>query len=493
MSERPPAPPDDLLPATPGHLPAWTVAELPAPPPFGARNLLKVIGPGAVMAATSIGGGEWLVGPAAAVKYSADIFLIATVAIALQVAFNLEAIRYTLYTGEPIYGGIMRLWPGPRFWAGFYSVLGFFQLGWPALAGSAAATLLGAWMGRMPGAGDQAALSTVAMGLIVAVVLILSFGGTVERMLERVAWTMLAVVFLFLVTVNVAFVPLAHWGRTLLGFFRLSGLPHPVDWTLLGALAATAGSGGLGNLTVSNWIRDKGFGMGALVGAIPSAVGGHAVPLSRVGVVFEATAANLSRWREWLRYVHADQVWVWGLFCFVGMYLNVNLATAIVPPGTDMQGLAAGAYQAEHLRQVWSGFWFLALFNGFWILFKTQLGNTDILVRTVADAVWMANPRGGEGRYGIRTLYYGVLVAFSVWAVVALNLATPFQLFKLLANMAGVVLAIAGVQVYLVNRRFLPRAVRPPAWREAALLMCSAFYAFFAWFAARDLLRGLFG
>ena len=106
-----------------------------APPPFGLRNLLKVIGPGAIMAATSIGGGEWLVGPAAAVKYSSSIFLIASLAIVLQVIFNLEAIRYTLYTGEPIYGGIMRLRPGPKFWAGFYTLIGFFQLGWPALGG----------------------------------------------------------------------------------------------------------------------------------------------------------------------------------------------------------------------------------------------------------------------------------------------------------------------------------------------------------------------
>ena len=475
------------LPATPGRLPAWSVAELPAPPPFGPRNLLKVIGPGAIMAATSIGGGEWLVGPAVAVKYSTGIFLIATVAIALQVVFNLEAIRYTLYTGEPIYGGIMRLWPGPRFWAAFYSVLGFFQLGWPALAGSAAATLLGAWMGRMPGAADQPALATIAGALVVAVVLILSFGGTVERMLERFAWTMLAVVFVFLVGVNVAVVPAAHWWETLLGFFRFSGLPRPIDWMLIGALAATAGSGGMGNLTVTNWIRDKGFGMGSQVGAIPSAVGGHAVPLSRVGTVFVAEGANLARWREWLRYVHADQVWVWGLFCFVGMYLNVNLATALIPAGTDMQGLAAGAYQAEHLRRIWPALWFLTLFNGFWILFKTQLGNTDILVRTVADAVWMASP-DTKRRYSIRTVYYAVLVAFSLWAVVALRLATPFELFKVLANMAGVVLAIAGVQVFLVNRRFLPRALRPSAWREGALLLCSAFYAFFACLALRSLL-----
>src|SRR5512145_3561017 len=90
------------LPGDGGALPYWKVEELPAPPPFGFRNLLKVIGPGAILAATSIGGGEWLVGPAAAVKYSSAIFLIATVAILLQVLFNLEAIRYTLYTGEPI-------------------------------------------------------------------------------------------------------------------------------------------------------------------------------------------------------------------------------------------------------------------------------------------------------------------------------------------------------------------------------------------------------
>lgn len=482
---------EGALPADHGALPRWDVADLPAPPPFGARNLFKVIGPGAIMAATSIGGGEWLVGPAAAVKYSSAIFLIATIAIGFQVIFNLEAIRYTLYTGEPIYGGIMRLKPGPRFWAAFYTVIGFFQLGWPALAGSAAATLLGAWMGRMPGAPDQAAQAWVATALIFGVVLVLSFGGTIERMLEYFAWTMLGIVFLFLLVVNLAFVPLAHWGETFVGFFSFAGLPTPIDWGLIGALAATAGSGGLGNLTVTNWIRDKGFGMGSKVGAIPSAVGGHEIQLSHVGTVFPATEANLARWREWLRYVHADQLWVWGLFCFFGMFLNVNLATAIIPHGTDLQGLAAGAYQAEYLSKIWPGFWFLTLFNGFWVLFKTQLGNTDILVRTITDAVWMSSERAREWKQGIRTIYYGILVAFSIWGVFVIRTASPFQLFKILANMAGIVLLIAGIQIFIVNRRFLPRAVRPPLWREAGLLACSAFYAFFAYFVVRDILRTL--
>jgi len=480
------------LPRAHGELPPWEVSDLPAPPPFGLRGLARVIGPGAVMAATSIGGGEWLVGPAAAVKYSSSIFLIVTVAIILQVSFNLEAVRYTLYTGEPIYGGIMRLKPGAKFWAGFYTLIGFFQLGWPALAGSAAATLLSAWLGRVPEAGDRETQAWITTGLILVIVLILSFGGTIERMLEYFAWTMLAVVFGFLIFVNVAYVPFSHWAETFTGFFSFSGLPRPIDWGLIGALAATAGSGGLGNLTVTNWVRDKGFGMGAKVGAIPSAVGGVQIQLSHVGMVFPTTAENLARWREWMRYVHVDQIWVWGMFCFLGMFLNVNLATYLVPRGTDLQGLAAGAYQAKYLAErIWPGFWFVTLFNGFWILFKTQLGNTDILVRTVTDALWMSSGKLRVWRGGsIRAIYYGILGVFSLWGVLAIRVASPMKLFTILANVAGLVLVIAGVQIFLVNRRFLPRAVRPPLWRELLLLVCSAFYAFFTFFVVRNLFQG---
>lgn len=444
------------------------------------------------MAATSIGGGEWLVGPAAAVKYSAAIFFIATIAIFLQVIFNLEAIRYTLYTGEPIYGGIMRLKPGPKFWAGFYSVIGFLQLGWPALAGTAAAALLSAFLGHTPGEADRDVQVWITMGLLVFVVMILSFGGTIERMLEYFAWVMLALVFTFLIVVNIAYVPGAHWWLTFKGFFQLSGIPRPVDWGLIGALAATAGSGGLGNLTVTNWIRDKGFGMGAKVGAIPSAIAGHEIQLSHVGSVFEVNESSLVKWRDWMRYVVADQIWVWGLFCFMGMYLNVNLATHLVPHGTDLQGLGAGAYQAEYLRKIWAGFWFLTLFNGFWILFKTQLGNTDILVRTVTDAWWMASGqvRGWKGGR-IQWVYYAILGMFTVWAFLAIRMASPMTLFKVLANVAGLVLAIAGVQIFWVNRRFLPKGVRPPLWREVLLLTCAAFYAFFTFFVFRSLIRSM--
>ena len=377
-----------------GRLPVWGQDDLPEPLPFTVSNMFRTIGPGAILLATSIGGGEWLVGPAMGVQFGIGVFWIATVAIALQLIFNLEAIRYTLYTGEPIYSGFMRLKPGSSFWSTFYVLLASLQLGVPALAAACASVLFAAFVGRMPGSPDAGTLVYVTYGVILLTVAILLFGGTIERMLEIASWAMLAYIFIFLVTVNIFFVPLAHWGRTILGFFSFGHIPQGVDIFLLGALAATAGSGGIGNMTITNWARDKGFGMGARVGAIPSAIGSQEIKLSHTGKVFPINSENLRRWRIWWKYVQADQIWLWGLGCFIGMFLNVNLATAIIPRGADISQVGAGAFQAQYMAQhLWTGFWVLALLNGFWILFSTQLGNTDLLIRTITDIVWVGSSK----------------------------------------------------------------------------------------------------
>jgi hypothetical protein len=70
-------------------------------------------------------------------------------------------------------------------------------------------------------------------------------------------------------------------------------------------------------------------------------------------------------------------------------------------------------------------------------------------------------------------------------------MASPMTLFKIVANVAGVVLAIAGVQIFWVNRRFLPRELRPALWKEILLLSCAAFYAVFSFFVLRDVLHTL--
>ena len=158
------------------------------------------------------------------------------------------------------------------------------------------------------------------------------------------------------------------------------------------------------------------------------------------------------------------------------------LAAILIPTVGKVRETAKSTACKSNLRQL-----------GMAVLTKASEERSGVYMfnidRTITDAAWMADPRVRAGTRGIRTLYYGILAVFSVWGVLMVRSASPFQLFKVLANMAGLVLVIAGLQILLVNRRFLPKAVRPTPWREAALLACVAFYAFFSWFGLQDVVR----
>jgi hypothetical protein len=75
----------------------------------------------------------------------------------------------------------------------------------------------------------------------------------------------------------------------------------------LGALAY-AGAGGTNNLVVSNWIRDKGYGMGNYAPRIASPISGEeeAAP-SGQGYVFRPTPDNMTRWNDWWRKANLEQ------------------------------------------------------------------------------------------------------------------------------------------------------------------------------------------
>ena len=111
-----------------GSLPAWEVANLP--PPYNLKKALHVTGAGAIILGISIGSGEWLIGPAVTAQFTAALLWVATVSILLQSVFNEEVSRYTLYTGEPIMSGFMRMKPGPVFW-GWFRELSRCSVPWP--------------------------------------------------------------------------------------------------------------------------------------------------------------------------------------------------------------------------------------------------------------------------------------------------------------------------------------------------------------------------
>lgn len=392
--------------------------------------------------------------------------------------FNLEAIRYTLYTGEPILTGIMRLRPHSRFWAVLYSILGIAQLATPGLALGCANVIFAAAMFRLAGSdsGDGFTLWWISLVLLTFTVVLLLSGRSIEKLLERLSWGMIVLIFSFLAAVNVLFVPAETWANTLKGFVTPTALPENVDVMMLALFAATAGSGGIGNLAISNWVRDKGFGMGRYMGGFGGLFASDHMELESTGTIFPINAENLRRWRDWWKYVLIDQSLLWALGCFVGMFLNVNLAASLIPAGTELAGHEMGAFQAQYMAEkLWSGLWAMCLLNGFWILFSTLLGNTDCLTRTVADMVWAGWPKVRHWRSSV--LYASLLFLLFLWGVVALTVGdNALSLFKILGAFASPVLSISAVQILIVNNRFLPKELRPSWWRQCLLAGCAIFY-----------------
>ena len=232
----------------PDHVPGgrgapWPGANLPEPPARTGANLLRMIGPGAIILSLSIGSGEWLLGPKAAVENGTSLLWIATIAILLQTVFNIECVRYTVYTGEPILVGVTRLAPGPRFWRAIWLVLLFISVGpgWALASATAMAAIL---LGRLPAEGDKGVV--VACGLVTMAVtlILLSVGKSVQRSLERFAWFACALIFGGLLFLTIRFVPADDWARTSKGFVSFGQLPDDPDWVLLAAFAAYAAGGG---------------------------------------------------------------------------------------------------------------------------------------------------------------------------------------------------------------------------------------------------------
>ena len=81
------------------EMPRWNSADLIDAPKFQARNYrnwLLLLGPGLVMGASAIGGGEWLVGPMVTAKYGGALLWLATLSILGQGLYNIEISRYRL-------------------------------------------------------------------------------------------------------------------------------------------------------------------------------------------------------------------------------------------------------------------------------------------------------------------------------------------------------------------------------------------------------------
>ncbi|HVF39584.1 MAG TPA: Nramp family divalent metal transporter, partial [Gemmatimonadaceae bacterium] len=474
----------------------WKKAELPEPPMPKGLGWLGVVGPGVIVLGAAIGGGEFLLGPAAFVRYGFSLLWITAVAVFLQTIFNTELMRYTLATGEPVFTGFMRTRPSATLWGWVYAFLFILQLGWPAWAANAAAAAFFLFTRRLPQAIDANAVYLIGVATFLLCVVILLFGRRIERTLEILNAVLIVCILGSFTVLALIFVPLSIWIAATAGYAGFSVqqgafdfLPQNADFFLLGALAAYSGAGGVANVVLSNWARDRGYGMGQRTGFIPAAVGGKKVHVAHTGFIFTPDAESMKRWRGWWNVVRADQ---WGVFfvgAILGMLLPAMLYVHFLPAGSDIRGLGIAAALANAIgAQAGPMLAGVIAFLGVWLLFKSQLDLLEATVRVVTDLIWTGSKRMRTLRGGdVRALYYAVLVIVVIWGMIALRLAQPIVLLQLGANIAGGTMVIAGGHLLYINMRFLPVELRPPVWRRACLVAMMLFYSFFSFLAMRTL------
>jgi hypothetical protein len=353
---------------------------------------------------------------------------------------------------------------------------------------------------------EEATRQRIGYAVFLVSFLPLIFGGKVYTSLERLMVVKLFLVLGYLLFIGFFYVSAGTWGEVFAGFlflgkgsdgawgFRL--FPDvawgELDWALLGAFAAIAGQGGMTNSQLSTYVRDKGWGMGAQVGAVPSLIGGKGIVLSHTGKVFLLSDETRRRWRGWMRFFLRDQVAIWTVGCILGVAIPALVSLQFVR-GKVLQGDAVAAETANAIVQT-TGiplFWLLTLLCGFVILLPSQISQEDGITRRWTDILWTGNRRLRrlEG-HKVAYVYYGLLLAYAVWGfVVLVMVGSPSLLIKIAGVLMNFALGFSSFHVLAVNRSLLPRELRPRWWLQLGLVGCGVFFVAVSSLGALKLLR----
>jgi hypothetical protein len=476
-------PTNEKPPVDPGCLPAWEMDELPAPVRITSKNLWAAIGPGLVMIGGTIGTGEWVQGAGVAALYKGALLWVAPLAIICQAILNTEVMRYTLVTGEPMFTGFMRTKPGPRFWLIWYMMLDL--LGWwPALAGLAAQILLYTVTRTAPMPEN---VRWVSCGILFLCGFLLCFGRKIYNTLEVVLSGKVIFVLTYLSIVVVIFVPWATKLQILNGMVNPFYLPpgmtfDDIQWSLVGGVVGFAGIGGLGNILASNYVREKGWGMGAKVGAIPSAFGDQHITLSHLGTMARPHEEGAQRFRQWWTFIQRDQFGLWAIGSVIGMALPCMLGAAYLQSNYFQQKgadwYAAAAMAIDFGKVHGEVFTILTLLCGFVILFPGQFSSMDGIARRWTDAFWSGSRRiRAMESHKIRYVYYSFIAGYvaSGFILNSFGVSAP-KMMVINGNLANLAITCCIWQTLYVNTRFLPKEFQPTTAKKIALVLAAVFY-----------------
>lgn len=446
-------------------------ADLPPPPHFR-----RLIGPSFVLLGLGLGSGEIILWPYLASKYGLGMVWAIVIGITIQFFLNLEVERYALVNGESIFVGFAR-WL--KFLPVWFILSTFFGFGWPGIG------LTGAQL--ISHAIAVPDIRYIGVAMFISIGLILSLGKKLYQTVETIQKFLILVGSPIILGLALYLSRGSDWtalGRGLVGQGSgFSFLPPGLSLATFLAALTYSGAGGNLNLAQSFYIRDKGYGMGAFADKIQSVFRNRqaaSLPVSLSGTTFPQTADNISRFKIWWKLVNLEHFLVFWLLGVVTMVMLSLLAyvTAHGAAGSsaNMNFLLTEAASIGNRTLPFMNTFFL-LVTGF-MLTATQLTVLDSTSRIITENLLLLQRKTSVL---LSRTYYLVLwaqIAFGV-SVILSGFAQPGELVILGAVINGFAMLVYSGLLFYLNSRFLPRSVRPSAFRVLIMLAVVAFLIFF--------------
>ncbi len=456
-------------PEPPSHnLPPMEYGDMPEPLP-----LRKILGPSVILAGVGVGSGEYILWPYITTNVGLGFLWAAVVGVTVQYFLNMEIERYTLATGETAVAGFARFW---KPWGILFCVFTIVPNMWPGW-GVAGATILTYLVG-----GDA---NVIAIILLISIGVALTASPVVYQSLEKAEFFKVGLTIVFLIIAIFAGIKASAWADLPDAVSNFGQIPSDevAIATILAGLVF-AGAGGANNLVQSNWIRDKGFGMGAYVPKIVSPITGEDQAAPSTGTMVRQDEANIKRFDGWFKQASKEQLVSFWFICLASIIVFSVLAYSTVfgqslSEGADFDFIKGEGEVLKDVVAPWFGtlFWVFGALS----LALVALGVVDYVSRLVADVVKTLyapeNQRWSESR-----LYFLV-----VWSMVSFGILIllsgfdqPLVLLVLAACLNGIVMFIYSILLIVLNRRSLPPAIRVSGVRLGALFFAVLFYGFFA-------------
>ncbi|MDO5739745.1 MAG: Nramp family divalent metal transporter [Ornithinimicrobium sp.] len=465
------------------HVPPVTYRDLPEPLP-----LRKVIGPSVLLLAGAIGSGEFVLWPYITSQVGLALVWLVVIGITTQYFLNMEIERYTLATGETAVVGFTRLW---KPWGWLFIAMTVIPWMWPGWATGGTTTL------SFATGFDADKIPFITIGVLIVIGLVLTLSPVVYKTVEKIQFFLVAFIILFVLYAAIVLIGGEGYKGLAMGFVEIQKLPAAIAEVpaalLLGAIAF-AGAGGAMNLVQSNWVRDKGLGMGALLPKVVSPFTGEEVVQPTTGYFFKRDEENMRKWKAWWKVADKEQTITF--LVIGGITLLVFMALTFVTLGTGGEAASFDfiKLEGEALREL-QGPWLSTFFwvAGSAVLYSTNLTILDMVGRLAADVLKTTTLR--DSNISESRLYFIFVWTMILFGSIILlsGVDQPLLLIVIASSLNGLVMFVYSVLLLRLNRSVLPREIGLKGFRFGAIIWACLFYGGFSAFLLFDQGSKLFG